>query len=317
MLAATVPLKSYPEELSREVTKGLLRRGQKKLPAHCFYDALGSALFEAITLLTEYGLTRAESRLLEKSAGAIMGEAGMPQLVVELGSGSGTKTRHLLAHGGKLTYRPIDISPTALAGCQAAMSNLAEVEFEGVVASYQTGLKRALAKRPETVMLLFLGSTIGNFSKSETRSFLRKIRGSMRSGDTFLLGADLLKDEGTLVAAYDDPTGVTAAFNKNILARINRELDADFDLREFQHRAIFNATEARIEMHLESTREQEVHIGALRRSVQFARGETIWTESCHKFRAGEIRELGVETGWQVKRQWIDREWGFSETLFLA
>jgi dimethylhistidine N-methyltransferase len=310
-------MKSYPEQLTREVTKGLLKRGQKKLPAHCFYDAVGSALFEAITLLPEYGLTRAESRLLQKSAGAIMGEAGMPRLVVELGSGSGTKTQHLLAHGGRLTYRPIDISPTALAGCEAAMSGLAEVEFDGVVASYLAGLKRALAKRPETVMLLFLGSTIGNFSKAETRSFLRKIRSAMRPGDTFLLGADLIKDRKILIAAYDDPTGVTAAFNKNILARVNRELDGGFDLTQFQHLAIFNEAEARIEMHLESSCPQEVHIGALNRAVRFEPGETIWTESCHKFRAEEICALGIETGWQVKRQWIDREWGFSETLFVA
>ncbi len=317
MFATAVTPKIYPAEFLREVEKGLGKRGQKTLSASCFYDAIGSALFEVITLLPEYGLTRAESRLLAKSAKAMIREAGMPRMVVELGSGSGTKTRHLLQQCGEVTYRPIDISTAALDGCAAAMSGLPQVTYQPVEGSYLAGLRKALAKRDGNVLLLFLGSTIGNFSRKETQAFLRKLHAAMRPGDAFLLGADLLKPRRILLEAYDDSAGVTAAFNKNVLARINRELDGNFDLTQFRHVARFNEAESRIEMHLESTRDQTVELGALQFPIKFRQGETIWTESCHKFRAEEICTLGREAGWQVKRQWIDREWGFSETLFLA
>lgn len=317
---AAAPVEAPPlvdREFARDVEKGLGRKGQKTLPPSWFYDELGSALFEAITVLPEYGLTRAESRLLTGAARSIVREAGSPGLVVELGSGSGSKTRMILAAGGDVTYRPIDISAAALTACGAAMAGLANVEVEPVEATYDDGLSRALCDREddEHALLLFLGSTIGNFSRTEAVAFLRKLRGSARPGDSFLLGADLLKDREILTLAYDDPAGVTAAFNKNILGRINRELDGSFNLACFQHEARFNEKRSRVEMHLRSLAEQSIRIGALDMTVKFREGETIWTESSHKFKAEDVVDMGERAGWRCVKQWIDREWGFAETLF--
>lgn len=301
-----------------DVRDGLLKEGQKTLPPVWFYDDVGSALFEAITVLPEYGLSRADCRLLEQHAKAIVNEARSPALIVELGSGVGSKTRHLLGASENVVYRPIDISAAALRLCDISLEGMDNVTVEPIEADYDEGLTLALQHRHEDrhALLLFLGSTIGNFSRPEALEFLRMLRGHLRPGDRFLLGADLVKDREALLLAYDDPTGVTAAFNKNLLARINRDLAGEFDLRCFEHEARFNEEEGRVEMHLRSTVDQCVKIGALNAKVKFEKGETIWTESSHKFSAAELIEMGERAGWHYSYQWIDEDWGFAETLFV-
>jgi dimethylhistidine N-methyltransferase len=283
---------------------------------------VGSALFEAITVLPEYGLTRADSRLLERASGEIVRASGSPDLIVELGSGTGTKTRHILAaaasaSSGPVEYRPIDISGAALDACMKALSGMDHVRIEPIEATYFDGIDLAMVGRQprQRALLLFLGSTIGNFTRPEAMRFLRRVRQRMKPGDHLLLGADLIKPRAKLLSAYDDPIGVTAAFNRNILARINRELDGDFDVTAFVHEARYNERRARIEMHLRSCVKQDVRIGALDLTVSFAAGETIWTESSHKFRAEEIARMGERAGWRPVRQWVDCDWGFAEALF--
>ncbi len=318
MFAPAVPL--INAELARDVAEGLNRTPQKTLPTSWLYDEIGSALFEVITVLPEYGLTRADGALLGRSAGEIIAAAGQPELIFELGSGTGTKTRHILlaaAMQSPVKYLPIDISRAALDNCTPAMQTIEGVRVEPIEASYLEGIEHALTHRGpgERVLILFLGSTIGNFSPAEAQTFLHRIRQRMLPGDSLLLGADLVKPREKLIAAYDDSLGVTAAFNLNLLARINRELDGEFDLSKFAHEARYSERGSRIEMHLRSRVAQTVRIQALDLSVRFAKGETIWTESSHKFRAEEIRWLGEQAGWQTERQWLDSDWGFAETLF--
>jgi dimethylhistidine N-methyltransferase len=305
-------------EFARDVAEGL-RRPRKTLPASWLYDEVGSALFEAITALPEYGLTRADSSLLRQAADEIVA-ASAPRVILELGSGTGSKTRHILAEAalrGEVRYLPIDISSAALENCAYAMSSLARVQTEPIEASYLEGIEQALTRRApgERVLILFLGSTIGNFSPAEAETFLHRIRQRMVAGDSMLLGADLVKPRAKLIAAYDDPIGVTAAFNLNLLARINRELDGEFRISRFAHEARYSERHSRIEMHLKSRVAQRIAIRALDLDVAFERGETIWTESSRKFRAEEIRWLGEQAGWLTERQWIDYDWGFAETLF--
>ena len=229
-----------------DVRDGLSKAGQKELPCQYFYDEVGSALFEVITVLPEYGLTRADARLVRRLApelaGYIHGSHGPPR-VVELGSGSGTKTRWILeslAARGPLTYCPIDISVPRSTAAFRRWHRFAEID--PIEDSYLSGLRRAICpRRPgEPVLLLFLGSTIGNFERSDALEFLREIRNCLMPGDALLLGTDLVKPVERMLRAYDDPTGVTAAFNLNLLARINRELDGDFVLRNFAHEARYD-----------------------------------------------------------------------------
>ncbi len=306
---------------ARDVVKGLTRKRQKTLPAAWFYDDVGSALFEAITLLPEYGLTRADARLLACGAAEMVRTAGHPELLIELGSGSGVKTRHLLtaaARAGEVRYIPIDVSRSALEGCAKALGGVERVSVEPVEATYLDGIRRALRRRKPggRAMVLFLGSTIGNFSATGAARFLARIQTLLRAGDSFLLGADLVKARARLLAAYDDPVGVTAAFNLNLLARINRELGGEFDLARFAHEARYDERHARVEMHLRSRVAQQVYIAEPGLTVSFSAGETIWTESSHKFRAEDLAAMGERAGWECARQWVDREWGFAETLFV-
>lgn len=318
---ATLQRAIVDPEFVRAVAEGLTRRRQKTLPASWLYDEVGSALFETITVLPEYGLTRADAGLLERLSGEIDRASGRPELIIELGSGTGVKTRHVLeaaTRSRNVEYRPIDISRSALDNCANALGALERVNVEPIEGDYLDGIRAAMRnRRPrQRALLLFLGSTIGNFSRNQAALFLRRVRARMQPGDHLLLGADLIKPRTKLLSAYDDPIGVTAAFNLNILARINRELDGRFDIATFAHEARFNERWSRIEMHLRSNIRQEVWIGALDLSVQFAAGETIWTESSHKFRADEIEQMGERAGWQRARQWVDCNWGFAETLFV-
>jgi dimethylhistidine N-methyltransferase len=306
-------------EFAADVWAGLTAGNQKKLCPKYFYDELGSKLFEAITLLPEYGLSRADERLLARCAASVAARLHYPCLVAELGSGSGKKTSHILKaiDVPGLKYYPIDVSIEALSACKRELRKLAAVE--AINGDYFQGLECLGRKRPDNaqLLLLFLGSTIGNLERSEQHDFLREVHSRLRPGDLFLVGADLVKGVDRMLAAYDDPTNVTAAFNLNLLARMNRELQADFDLRCFVHQAVWNRAERRIEMHLISREEQDVHVGASDLTVHFRAGESIWTESSHKFTMEELDALAGAAGFEVLDSWSDSEWPFAETLWRA
>jgi L-histidine Nalpha-methyltransferase len=309
-------------EFAGDVLRGLARAGQKELPSRWLYDELGSILFEAITLLPEYGLTRADARLLQIHAASIAGTLPDDSAIIELGSGTGTKTRWILeafANRSPVDYYPIDVSATALSQCTAALESIPGLRIIESNSDYLAGLDYAASRRApgQRFLVLFLGSTIGNFDYRASRTFLREIRSRLSPGDALLLGADLVKPLPQMLAAYDDAMGVTAAFNLNLLARINRELDSDFDLRRFSHRASFNHEESRIEMHLVSRVAQKLDIRAIDREISFAAGETIWTEGSYKFRREEILEIAAGAGFEAQHQWIDQEWPFAETLMFA
>jgi dimethylhistidine N-methyltransferase len=305
------------QQFVKDVRDGLGRPGQKVLPPRYFYDELGSTLFDAITLLPEYGLTRADERLLRQHSRDIAHRFPDCRLVAELGSGSGRKTRYLLEALDHPCYQPIDVSEAALDLCVAQLRDSATVI--PIHASYLDGLSQIAAQRRESgpMLVLFLGSTIGNFDRLEADLFLHRVRHFLRPGDGLLLGTDLVKPAHQLIAAYDDPTGVTAAFNKNVLARINRELDANFNLENFQHEARYQAEAQRIEMHLRSTESQMVNIRTAGLMIRFHRGETIWTESSHKFRPDDLDHMAGEAGFSSQARWIDREWPFAENLWIA
>lgn len=293
---------------------------RKTLPCSWLYDDLGSALFEAITLLPEYGLTRADAALLRGAATEIIHLSGDPRNIIELGSGTGTKTRHVLQAAAKqspVDYRPVDVSPKALRECAAALGDIDRVRVQPVTADYLPGIESARRGRPGRTLVLFLGSTIGNFSPDEAVGFLRNVRERLNPGDTLLVGADLRKPREQLLRAYDDPLGVTAAFNLNLLARINRELGGKFEIRAFEHEARFDEQASRVEMHLRSRFAQSVYIAATDTTAHFREGETIWTESSYKFRREDICGIGTRAGWTAVRQWTDNQWGFAETLFRA
>ena len=310
------------DEFTTDVREGLSKSGQKELHSKYFYDGIGSALFEVIGQLPEYGLTRADERLLRRYGADIVGRIPSPMTVAELGSGSGRKTRWLLealARTQPVTYHAIDISPTALARCEQELSRLASVAVVCVEKPYLKGLLSVAARRRvgDHLLVLFLGSTIGNFDRIVGERFLAELRGILIPGDGLLLGTDLEKDHSQMILAYDDPLGVTAAFNLNLLARINRELDADFVLSQFQHLARYNETERRIEMHLRSTADQTVTIPMAGVVVAFRKDETIWTENSHKYRSVEVAQMAERAGFRCEAQWIDEEWPFAESLLIV
>ena len=255
LVRAITPNPAY--EFAEEVRAGLTKPGQKELPSKYLYDDIGSALFEVISHLPEYGLTRADDRLLRRHAQDIIDRVPGPVVVAELGSGSGRKTRWLLealARRQRTLYHPIEISRAALIRCQQELRDLESVSILGFEREYLDGLLEIAAhrKRGQHLLILFLGSTIGNFDRDAGIEFLVAIRRILRSGDSLLLGTDLEKPLPRLIAAYDDAIGVTAAFNLNLLARANRELGADFALDQFRHEARFNPKTHSIEMHLRS-----------------------------------------------------------------
>lgn len=318
----TVGVGEATERFAEDVRAGLLKVGQKELPSKYFYDALGSALFDAITLLPEYGLTRADERLLQRHARDIARRIPVQTMVSELGSGTGRKTRWILnalRERGPFPYYPIEISRAALQSCESQLSDLETVTILGVEREYLEGLREVASQRLPGVHLfvLFLGSTIGNFDAGADQSFLREVRSILTPGDSLLLGTDLLKPREAMIEAYDDPQGVTAAFNLNLLGRINRELEGEFDLRAFAHVAIFNEATSSIEMHLRSLRNQTVRIGTCDIAVDFREGETIWTESSHKYTISDVETLAGSCGFEVADQWVDEEWPFANTLMVA
>jgi L-histidine Nalpha-methyltransferase len=322
MATLTVPSLDWRVRFAADVRSGLCRASQKELPSKYLYDDVGSALFEAISVLPEYGLTRADERLLHRHASDIVQRLPKPVLVSELGSGSGKKTRPLLealCGRQKVAYYPIEISAAALTMIERELGDIQCVSIVGLESEYLAGLAEVAARRRdgEHVFVLFLGSTIGNFDPGADVRFLREVRQTLAPGDTLLLGADLIKPLRQLIDAYDDPAGITAAFNRNLLARINRELDADFDLRAFEHQARFNEKTGSMEMHLRSLKQQVVNVRWAGFQVEFAAGETIWTESCHKYSLGELNALATAAGFRLDAQWIDDEWPFTENLLIA
>ncbi len=312
--------RALDNEFAREVRAGLTRSGQKTLPCRYFYDDLGSALFEAITHLPEYGLTRADARILSAYAAEIVNLVPGNLIAAELGSGSGSKTRAVLEQirlRQSVVYYPIDVSGSALAKCAQDLGSLGEVL--PIEANYLDGVRTVVGRRRpgQKLLLLFLGSTIGNFPPEAAFDFLTALRAALEPGDALLLGTDLVKPVDDLLAAYDDPTGVTAAFNLNLLARINRELGANFDLRRFEHVARYDEPAQRIEMHLCSRTHQIATIGGADLIVDFAPGETICTEACHKFRPEQLFVIARGTGFRLAAQWADEEWPFAENVMVA
>ncbi len=305
-------------EFAADVRTGLSKAGQKELYSKYLYDDVGSALFEAITTLPEYGLTRADGRLLRTHAHDIAKRISGPVLVAELGSGTGTKTRWILsalAANSRVMYCPIDVSESALEKCWRELSLIDGVDIIPLSQSYLDGLRQAAEMRPEgaTLLVLFLGSTIGNFEPDRAEEFFAAVRQSLLPGDLFYVSTDLQKETSRVIAAYNDPIGVTAAFNLNLLARINRELDGNFDLKQFEHEARYDSKSNRIEMHLRSRCEQRVQIGR-KFTAHFREGETIWTESSYKFRCEDIAAMARRTGFKCEAQWIDKSWPFAQSL---
>jgi L-histidine Nalpha-methyltransferase len=304
------------------VRAGLTKPGQKELPSMYLYDEVGSALFEVISHLPEYGLTRADERLLRRHASDILERLPTPVAVAELGSGSGRKTRWVLealCRRQRTSYYPIEISPSALKNCERELMDIESISILGFEREYLDGLLEAAAQRRpgQHLLVLFLGSTIGNFDRRAGVQFLADIRRVLIPGDALLLGTDLEKSDSELLRAYDDELGVTAAFNLNLLSRINRELDGDFDLQQFEHVARINHEARSVEMHLRSKRRQTVSVPGAELLVEFQEGETIWTESSHKYSAEAAFQLAGDTGFRCEAQWIDDEWPFAENLFIA
>jgi dimethylhistidine N-methyltransferase len=296
----------------------------KQLQSKYLYDALGSSLFEAICRLPWYRITRAENRLLRSHADEIVTALDTgPSTIVELGCGSGEKLAVLAgalqAAGGSARVHLIDISSQALEQTEQRLTRWQHVSVVGHQSTYEVGLRRAARARDGhgPMLVLLLGSNIGNFDTPAALSFLRRIRAVLQVGDLLLLGADLIKSERDLQLAYDDPLGVTAAFNKNLLVRINRELGGNFNLDAFHHRAAWNRAEQRIEMHLVSRAAQTAKIDAAGLSVSFDRGEYIWTESSYKYEADQIERMGVDCAFALRDQWIDHDARFALSLMMS
>lgn len=303
-------------ELAAAVHQGLAAT-PKTLPCRFFYDQEGSALFEEICELPEYYVTRTEDEILRSRAAEIV--AALPERVdlVELGSGSSRKTRRiieaLLARRPSLRYLPIDISATMLRETAHTLSrDYPRLEVEPLALEYGAALERLSGKRQGPMLVLFLGGNLGNFDPTAAIGFLRQIAAAMEPGDGLLLGLDLHKEASILNAAYDDSQGVTARFNLNLLRRLNRELDADFQLDAFRHRAFYNEGEGRVEMHLVSLHDQWVTIAG--QSVLFRAGETIHTENSHKYTRAQIQSLAHASGFSLQRWWTDERAYFSVNL---
>lgn len=309
-------------EMAMEVRAGLTKPGQKELPSKYLYDEVGSRLFEVISVLPQYGLTRADERLLRRHATDIVEQLPARVAVAELGSGTGKKTRWILealCRRQRTLYYPIEISGAALAMCKRELGDIDSISIVGFEREYLDGLLEVAARRRphQNLFVLFLGSTIGNFERDAGVKFLREVRRILQPGDAMLLGTDLEKPIPQLLDAYDDDLGVTAAFNLNLLARLNRELDGEFLLHQFEHAAVYNPEVRSVEMHIRSLQKQSVKIRACGLAVKFAEGETIWTESSHKYSTKEVLELAQESGFRCKTQWIDQEWQFAENLLIA
>ncbi|HSM87783.1 MAG TPA: L-histidine N(alpha)-methyltransferase [Candidatus Limnocylindrales bacterium] len=303
--------------ITDDVLQGL-SANPKRLPAKLFYDAAGSDLFEEITQTPEYYPTRTERAILEENSAEIIRRAGANLTLVELGAGSAYKTRVLikaiLGRQLRLEFHPVDVSPAALQQAVRSLNgDFPRLHVSPIVADYGQRLPR-LNTLPGRKLVLFIGSTIGNFEPEEAQQFLQRVRKSLAPGDALLLGFDLVKDPQVLHQAYNDAAGVTESFNKNMLVRMNRELGADFDLDEFRHVAFWNGRASRIEMHLESRVDQTIRIPALGKSFHFSFGERIHTENSYKFTPASIARLLRQAGLKLEASWSDSSGWFSVVL---
>lgn len=297
-----------------------LLQSPRQLPSRYLYDELGSALFDAICRLPWYRVTRTERHLLEAQAPRILASAAPLARVIELGPGNGDKLAMILGNSaferGVNVYL-VDVSEAALEVATRTISALPGVRVVAHPCEYSTGLQE-IAEEPRgsgRALVLCLGSNLGNFDPPDAAAFLRSIRASIALGDALLVGTDLVKPERDLVLAYDDPLGVTAAFNRNLLVRANRELGADFDIDAFAHRSTWNAAAARVEMHLVSRRAQTVHVPAAELEIAFAADEPIWTESSYKYEPEDVIQMLTRAGFAVMAQWVEN--GFALTLSHA
>jgi L-histidine N-alpha-methyltransferase len=315
--------RSLEAEFAADVRRDLAL-DPKQIQSKYLYDALGSSLFDAICRLPWYRITRAESRLLSIHAEAIVSTIGDEDgTIVELGCGSGEKlvllAEALQARGGSAHVHLIDISSQALELTEQRLGRLRHFSVVGHQSTYEVGLRRAVAQRHGNapMLVLLLGSNLGNFDTPAAAAVLDRIRRALAPGDLLLLGADLVKSEAALLLAYDDPLGVTAAFNRNLLVRINRELGGDFNLSAFGHQAVWNGEQQRIEMRLISLAEQAVRIPAAESTIRFRSGEWIWTESSYKYTPEQIVEMGAAANLATRDQWVDGAARFALTLFTA
>lgn len=313
------------DEFAADVRAGLTSRPKSLSPKY-FYDDLGAILFQAICLLPEYYVTRAEDEILAERSGDILEAVGNPIRLVELGSGAATKTRHLiraaLSRQAALDYVPIDIeSATLRLTAETLVGEFEAIRVTGLAGTFESGVAK-IASLPaceasESMLMLFLGSTIGNLDPEARRDLLGSLRNVLRPGDALLLGADAVKSESILIPAYDDALGVTAAFNRNLLARINRELGGTFDLAAFRHQARYDRQLQRIEMHLVSNAAQHVNVAGVGIEIDFAENETIHTENSYKFTKADIESVGRETGFELARVWTDGSGLFCDYLLAA
>ncbi|OKJ73116.1 L-histidine N(alpha)-methyltransferase [Streptomyces sp. CB02460] len=312
LLTRTLPEDATDAALRADVLHGLSRR-PKTLPPKWFYDARGSELFEEITRLPEYYPTRAEREILIDRAGEIAAASGARTLV-ELGSGSSEKTRHLLDALADLhSYVPVDVSESALRGAaEALLAERPGLSVHALIADFTAGL--TLPETPGPRLVAFLGGTLGNLLPGERSVFLKSVRDLLAPGDTLLLGTDLVKDEEVLVAAYDDAAGVTAAFNRNVLSVVDRELGADFVPEDFAHVARWNPREEWIEMRLRARRSLTVKIPELDLVVPFEAGEELRTEVSAKFREDGVRGELAAAGLRLAHWWTDSEDRFALSL---
>ncbi|MFQ5628832.1 MAG: L-histidine N(alpha)-methyltransferase [bacterium] len=314
-------IKNHFPDFAEHVAEGLSSTPKKLSPMY-LYDKCGSILFEKICDLPEYYLTRTEHSILDKYAGEIAAFSNGDMALIELGSGSSTKTRliieALIAHQNDLHYIPVDISETILVtSAKELLDDYPDLKITAHVAEYHTAIKH-ISKLPiEQKIVVFLGSNLGNFEPGAADNFLRKIRSWLNKDDYMLLSTDMQKDSNILEAAYNDKQGITAAFNMNILKRMNRELDADFDLDRFSHLAFYNSAVGRVEIHLRSKIDQQVYIGELDQAFDFKKGETIHTENSYKFTKGQIAQLCHDNGFRWTRQWTDEQAHFSVNLLSA
>ncbi|PSH04977.1 MAG: L-histidine N(alpha)-methyltransferase [Acidobacteria bacterium] len=308
------------DDNAREVFHGLTSL-PKRLSPRLFYDAAGSALFEQITEQPEYYLTSTEQSIFERYAPEMIRAAGEASTIIELGAGTARKTmlllRAALGFRRTLTFVPVDVSRFALEVAQHRVrSELPQVAVHPLVLDYDRQ-SSTLAQLSGRKLVLYMGSSIGNFEPMAASALLRRLRSSLARGDSLLLGTDMRKPVDVLLRAYDDAAGITAQFNLNVLARINREFDADFDLSRFVHCAIWNERESRIEMHLKSITDQHVNINALETSIHFASGETIHTENSYKFSPWMIESLAGNSGFRIEQRWSDERNWFTVALLRA
>lgn len=315
------PIEEQQSSFAEDTRRGLTAAPKFMRPKY-FYDALGSQLFEAICQLPEYYLTRAETEVFENHAKEIVARLESPISVVELGSGSSAKTRllieALLARQGQLHYQPVDISESILEQSAAQLlGDYPSLRITGLVTDYTRGLGRIARREGERTLVLFLGSNIGNYTLEEAEALLRSFRAALKPGDGLLVGADLKKSAAILEPAYDDALGVTAAFNLNLLVRMNRELGANFDPKRFRHRAVYNETIGRVEIHIVSLEKQTVALPEIGLNLELAAGEAIHTENSYKYDMPQLAALAEQTGFRSDKSWFDQRSWYSCNFWVA